>query len=150
MGRGGARDAQEQLTRQKKLAMLGELAASERLISSFFDFARPKPSSWHKVDINEVVQNGTLILVADDDPGICITMKNIFMKKGYRVGIVHTGEEAVVIMMTAFRQEVKDIVEKALNDSSYTCLYKPLDMQEVLGLVEEIWKGKKQKGADTL
>ncbi len=132
-------------------------------------------------------RNGTLILVADDDPGICITMENIFMKKGYKVGIVHTGEEAVamvkqrawniifvdiklpvlngletylaireidseavVIMMTAFRQEVKDIVEKALNSSAYACLYKPLDMEEVLGLVEEIWKRKNEKGADTL
>jgi len=95
-------------------------------------------------------KDGKLILVADDDPGICITMKNIFMKKGYKVGIVHTGEEAVVIIMTAFRQEVKDIVEKALNSSAYACLYKPLDMEEVLGLVEEIWKRKKEKGADTL
>ncbi len=94
------RDAQEQLARKEKLAVLGELAggmghelrnplgaiknsvyflnialenpqqevketleilekevaASERLISSLFDFARPKPSSWHKVDVNEVVQ----------------------------------------------------------------------------------------------
>jgi two-component system response regulator HydG len=95
-------------------------------------------------------KDGTLILMADDNPGICITMKNIFMKKDYKVGIVHTGEEAVVIIMTAFRQEVKDIVEKALNNSAYAYLYKPLDMEEVLELVEEIWKRKKEKGADTL
>jgi len=148
------------------------------------------------LDIDKVVslverasenKDGTLILMADDNPGICITMKNIFMKKGYKAGIVHTGEEAVVmvkqrawniifidiklpalngletylaikeinseavvIIMTAFRQEVKDIMEKALNNSAYACLYKPLDMEEVLELVEEIWKRKKEKGADTL
>jgi signal transduction histidine kinase len=94
------RDAQEQLVRQEKLAILGQLAGgvghelrnplgaiknaayflnmaleqpgpevketleilerevatSERIISSILDFARPKPPSQRKVDVNDVVQ----------------------------------------------------------------------------------------------
>jgi two-component system response regulator HydG len=45
---------------------------------------------------------------------------------------------AIAVMMTAYRQEMADLVEKALNNHAYTCLYKPLDMGEVLRLVEEI------------
>ena len=46
--------------------------------------------------------------------------------------------EAVVIMMTAYRQEVAELVEEALKNDAYTCLYKPLDMEELLRLVDEI------------
>ena len=118
---------------------------------------------------------GALVLVVDDDPGTCITLKNILIKKGYQVGIAHTGEEAiamaqeaaydaifidvklptingletylaikevnpqaVAIMMTAYRQEMAELVEEALNNSAYTCLYKPLDMEQLLRLVDEI------------
>jgi DNA-binding response OmpR family regulator len=31
-----------------------------------------------------------------------------------------------------------ELVEEALNNSAYACLYKPFDMEEVLGLVNEI------------
>ena len=126
-------------------------------------------------------KQGALILVVDDDPGTCTTLKNIFRHRGYGVCTVYTGEEAVAearkkdydiifidvklptingletylaikevnpeavaIMMTGYRQEVADLVEEALNNNAYTCLYKPLDMEEILRLVEEI-KEKKQK-----
>jgi DNA-binding NtrC family response regulator len=129
---------------------------------------------------NEAKQGG-LILVVDDDPGTCTTLKNILVKKGYNVGIAYTGEEAitmvqkktfdilfidmklptlngletylaikkicpetVAVFMTAYRREVADLVEEAINNNAYTCLYKPLDMSEVLGLTSEILK-KKQK-----
>ena len=127
------------------------------------------------------VRQGFLILVVDDDPGTCTTLKNVLSQKGYKVGIAHTGEEAiamakkkaydiifidmklptingletylaikeinpevVAIMMTAYRQEVADLVKEALHNNAYTCLYKPLDMEEVLRLVKEIG-GRKQK-----
>jgi two-component system response regulator HydG len=120
-------------------------------------------------------QEGVLVLVVDDDPGTCITLKNILIKKGYEVGIAYTGEEAitmaqeraydiifidmklptitgletylsirrinpevVAIMMTAYRQGMSDLVEEALRSDVYTCLYKPLEMEEVLKLVDEI------------
>lgn len=127
------------------------------------------------------VSQGLLIMVVDDDPGTCTTLKNVLSQKGYRVGIAHTGEEAiamakkkaydiifidmklptingletylaikeinpevVAIMMTAYRQEVADLMKEALHSHAYTCLYKPLDMKEVLRLVKEIG-GRKQK-----
>jgi CheY-like chemotaxis protein len=126
-------------------------------------------------------RQGALILVVDDDPGTCTTFKNILIKRGYKVGIAHTGEEAialaqaaaydiifvdmklptingletylaikainpevVAIMVTAYRHELADLVEEALRNHAYTCLYKPLDMAEVLRLVDEI-RERKQK-----
>ena len=126
-------------------------------------------------------KEGALILVVDDNPGTCITLKNILIKRNFKVGTAHSGEEAiamagqkaydiifidlklptingletymsikeanpeaVAIMMTAYRQEMTDLVQEALNNNAYTCLYKPLDLPEVLRLVDEIWKRKRK------
>ncbi|MCJ7823430.1 MAG: response regulator, partial [Anaerolineales bacterium] len=128
-------------------------------------------------------KEGALILVVDDDPGICTTLKNILIKKGYEVGIAHTGEEAialtkekpyniilidmkmptingleiylaikeanpeaVAIMMTAYRQEVADLVEQALKNDAYACLFKPFEIEELLGLIAELWERKQKAG----
>jgi len=136
------------------------------------------------VDLIEKVRSrkgGALILIVDDDPGTCITLKNILIKKDHNMGIAYTGEDAiimaqakaydiifidiklptinglktyltikeinpgaVIIMITGYRQEMADLVEKAMQNNVYTCLYKPLDMAEVLKLVNEIWE-RKQK-----
>ena len=124
-------------------------------------------------------EEGALILVVDDDPGICVTLKNVLFAKGYRVGIALDGEqaidmakeraygiifidmklptidglqtymaireinqEAVAIMMTAYRQEMADLIEDALHNHAYTCLYKPFDMDGLIRLVEEIRERK--------
>ncbi len=55
----------------------------------------------------------------------------------------------VAIMMTAYRREMADLVEEALKNSAYTCLYKPLDMTQVLALVDEI-REMKQKANGNL
>jgi len=60
------------------------------------------------------------------------------------LAIKEINPEAVVIMMTAYRQEVAELVEEALNNNAYTCLYKPLDMEELVRLVDEI-RGRQQK-----
>lgn len=52
--------------------------------------------------------------------------------------------EAVVVMMTAYA--VEKLVRKALNNNAYTCLYKPLDMKELLRLVGEIIEKKQKAG----
>jgi two-component system response regulator HydG len=44
------------------------------------------------------------------------------------------------IMMTGFRNEVKDALDKAQKESVITCLYKPFDPAEAVGLVEKIEK----------
>lgn len=127
-------------------------------------------------------KQGALILVVDDDPGTCTTLKNILVKKNYQVGIAHTGEEAialvqkrtfdilfidmklptlngletylaikricpgtVAVLMTAYHQEMADLVKEAINNHAYACLYKPLNMSELLGLISEILE-KKQTG----
>ena len=124
-------------------------------------------------------KEGALILLVDDDPATCITLRNILTKRDHKVGIAYTGEEAiamaqeaahdiiftdmklptingletywaireinpqaVTIMITAYRQEMAELVEEALKNHAYTCLYKPLEMDELLRLVDEIVKRK--------
>lgn len=62
------------------------------------------------------------------------------------LAIREVNPEAVAVMMTAYRQEVTDLMEDALNKSACTCLYKPLDMEIVLRLVEEVWGRKLRAG----
>jgi len=128
-------------------------------------------------------KEGALVLVVDDDPGTCTIFKNILIRKGFEVGIAHTGEEAiartqkrahdiifidmklptingletylaikkinpeaVAIMMTAYRQEMDDLVEEALKYDAYSCLYKPLDMEKVFRLIDEVRERKQESG----
>jgi len=42
-------------------------------------------------------RQGALILVVDDNLGICNTIKNILIKKGYNVDIAQSGEEAILM-----------------------------------------------------
>jgi len=44
--------------------------------------------------------------------------------------------EAVVVMMTAYA--VEDLVQEALQEGAYKVIYKPLDMGDVLSLIDEI------------
>jgi DNA-binding NtrC family response regulator len=124
-------------------------------------------------------QQGAFILLVDDDPATCTTLRGILAKSGYQVATAQTGEEAiavtrqaaydilfvdiklptingletylaikeinpeaVAVMMTAFRQEMADLVEAALSNDAYTCLYKPIDIEQLLRLVAEIAEKK--------
>ena len=51
--------------------------------------------------------------------------------------------KAVAIMMTAYRQEMDDLVADALKHDAYACLYKPLDMAALLRLVDEVRERKR-------
>jgi len=44
--------------------------------------------------------------------------------------------EATVIMMTGYTEE--DLVKRAITQGAYTCIYKPFDMEKVIGLVEDV------------
>jgi len=127
------------------------------------------------IEESKANKQGGLILIVDDDPGICTTLKNILVKKGYEVGISNTGEDAITkaqensfdlifidmklpslngletylalkkikpeliaIMITAFHQEMDDLVQEAMNNSAYTCLNKPLNIEDMLLLINEI------------
>ena len=50
--------------------------------------------------------------------------------------------KAVVVIMTAYRQEMDELVRQAIEKGAYSCLYKPFDMDEVIKIVEEIFKKK--------
>ena len=49
----------------------------------------------------------------------------------------------IVVMMTGYRQEVSDLIKEALRENAYTCLYKPLDIEQLLSLISEIIKVKR-------
>ncbi len=49
------------------------------------------------------------------------------------------------IMVTAYRQEVDSIVQEALRNDLYTCLYKPINVDNLLKIVEKILTEKKMK-----
>lgn len=122
------------------------------------------------------------ILVVDDDPEFCRTLKDILMLRGYqvetesdpqsvlghldnnyklavilldlRLGAVN-GVDVLkeirakypgkpVVLVTGYRQEMADSIEKARKIGAYTCLYKPLEMDALFQLIEEIQLKKLQ------
>ena len=54
--------------------------------------------------------------------------------------------QVVAVMMTGYRREGSDLVEEALKKDAYTCVYKPFDVGEVIRLVDEICRRKRQRG----
>ena len=146
-----------------------------------------KPLDMDKVMVliedSRKTRQGCFIMVVDDDPAICETLNNILTRKGYSVGIAHSGEEALAmarkksydvaiidiklpvingletylamkelnpelsaIMMTAYRQEMDDLVEEALRNNAYTCLYKPFEIEGVLKFVNAIQEKQRKAG----
>jgi DNA-binding NtrC family response regulator len=144
------------------------------------------------LDMEEVVslieelreaKRGALILVVDDNPAICTTMKHVLQTRDCEVRIAHTGEDAIAaareraydvifvdmklptingletylaireldsqvvgIVMTGFRREMEELVEEALCNQAYACLFKPFDVEELLRLVDGICVRKRRKG----
>ena len=60
------------------------------------------------------------------------------------LAIKEINPEVVALMMTAYRQEMEELVEEALNNNAYACLHKPLDMEITLKLLEEIRERKRE------
>ncbi len=54
---------------------------------------------------------------------------------------------AVAVMVTAFRDEMHDLVDQAMNSSAYTCLFKPVDMDQLLELLGAM-QGPKETGGE--
>ncbi|WP_020677879.1 response regulator [Geopsychrobacter electrodiphilus] len=115
------------------------------------------------------------ILVVDDDPNFCKTLKDILNLRGFRVeteaepgkvmghladdyklaivldlklGAVN-GTDVLkevraryptkpVVLVTGYRQEMGDSIEKGRSIGAYTCLYKPLEMDDLFRVIEEI------------
>mgnify|MGYP002641921165 CR=1 FL=1 len=129
------------------------------------------------VGLIEKVGQGVLILVVDDDPNMCETLKDLLEQKSYKVGVAHSGREAIgcaqekaydivfmdvkmpdingleaylaikdinpkitAVMMTGYGQEVSELLEEAMGNNAYTCLHKPMDLDRVVALVDEIFR----------
>lgn len=122
------------------------------------------------------------VLVVDDDPVFCKTLKDILTLRGMHVEtegephhvLAHLDENyqlAVVVLdlklgevngvdvlqeirarypgkpvvlVTGYRREMADSIEKAHLFGAYTCLYKPFELEELTRVFEEIRIGKLQ------
>jgi DNA-binding NtrC family response regulator len=62
------------------------------------------------------------------------------------LAIKEINPELVTILMTGYPLEMSDLVQEALNKDAYTCLYKPLNIEEMLILINEIMKKKQEVG----
>lgn len=51
----------------------------------------------------------------------------------------------VAVIITGYRQETSELVQQAIQSSVYTCLEKPIDMDSLVSLLEQI-KAQKDKG----
>jgi len=111
--------------------------------------------------IEKAVGGGALVLVADDDRDLCANVKDILDGKGYRVSVAYDGKSAVetylavrdirpdvvVVIITGYLAEVGSEIERAIQESAYTCLEKPIDMDDLELLLKKI---KEQKDTGTL
>lgn len=123
------------------------------------------------------------ILVVDDDPDFCRTLKDILTLRGFHVETESEPQNVLehlerdykltivlvlkpgtvngvdvlqdirakypgkpVVMMTGYRSEMRDLIEKANDIGAYTYLYKPFETDALLQLIEEI-RVKKLKNA---
>jgi DNA-binding NtrC family response regulator len=115
------------------------------------------------------------ILVVDDDPRFCETLRDILTLRGYQVetesepqkvldhleknyklavvldlklGMVN-GVDVLkeirakypgkpVVLVTGYKHEMGDSIEKARQIGAYACLYKPFETDELLRVIEEI------------
>jgi len=55
-------------------------------------------------------------------------------------------QDIVAVMMTAYRRDMTELVEAALHDNAYTCINKPLNIEYVLKIIEEIMMKKQVAG----
>jgi DNA-binding NtrC family response regulator len=62
------------------------------------------------------------------------------------MAIREVNPRVVAVMMTAYRREMGELVDQALQKDAYTCLYKPFDVENMIRLVGEICRRKRQTG----
>jgi DNA-binding NtrC family response regulator len=62
------------------------------------------------------------------------------------LAIREVNPQVVAVMMTAYRREMGDLVDEALEKDAYTCLYKPFDVDQMIKLVGEICHRKRERG----
>jgi two-component system response regulator HydG len=115
------------------------------------------------------------ILIVDDDPLFCKTLKDILILRGYRVETENSSQNVLehmeksyklvilldlklgkengldvlqqirakypskpVVLVTGYRNEMAESIEKGIMIGAYTSLYKPFETEDLLNLIEEI------------
>ena len=115
------------------------------------------------------------ILVVDDDPIFCKTLKDVMTLRGFRVETESEPQKVLghlekdyklaivldlklgtvngtdvlkevrakyptkpVVLVTGYRREMGDSIEKGRRIGAYTCLYKPLEMDDLFQVIEDI------------
>ena len=53
-----------------------------------------------------------------------------------------------VVLITAYRREMSVAIEKALELDAFACLYKPLDIQQLLQTLDNILKNRLKKALE--
>jgi len=119
------------------------------------------------------------ILVVDDDPAFCKTLKDILQSRGFRVETLLTPEKVLeemereykevvvldlklgdvngvdvlenirakyptkpVVLVTGYKDEMAESIQRGLRMGVYACLNKPFSMDELIGIIEEIGRKK--------
>jgi two-component system response regulator HydG len=119
------------------------------------------------------------ILVVDDDPEFCRTLRDILVTRNYKVETEVDPEKVLghmadnyklvvvldlklgdtngldvlkdirakyptkpVVLVTGYRDEMSDSIQKGFHVGAYTCLYKPFEAEQIIGLIDEIKKKK--------
>ena len=119
------------------------------------------------------------VLIVDDDPAFCRTLKDILLERGYRVetetdpdsvlGHMESNYELLVVLdlklggadggdvlkkirgkyptkpvvlVTGNHGESVASIEKAMRIGAYTCLYKPLEVEKLVDIIEETSRNK--------
>jgi DNA-binding NtrC family response regulator len=136
----------------------------------------PKPLNFEMIlSFLSLLRKEESVLIVDDDPNFCRTLKDVLMLRGYRVeteveaarvlGDLKTEHKLVivldinlgdtngvdvlreirsmypampVVLVTGYRDEMGEVIEKGLRIGAYTCLYKPFEVEELLRPLEEI------------
>lgn len=135
-----------------------------------------KPLDFHVIlSFLSMLRKEESILVVDDDPAFCKTLKDILTMRGYRVetesdpakvmnhletdyklaivldlklGAVD-GTDVLkevraryptkpVVLVTGYRDEMANSIQKGRRIGAYTVLYKPLEIEDLFRLIEEI------------
>lgn len=115
------------------------------------------------------------ILIVDDDPNFCRTLKDILQARGYQVETEALPEKVLghledkyelaivldlklgdadgldtlkniraryptkpVVLVTGYREEMVDSVEKGFQIGAHTCFYKPFEAETLLDAIKEI------------
>jgi len=53
---------------------------------------------------------------------------------------------ATCVMITGYGGEVAELIEDALRKSAYACLYKPLDIEALFGVIDEVRSRARRAG----